>query len=397
MVQDEPESRPPHPLPGLLSPGRRALTLGQQLPLLIAVLLLAVVMAYSTAAVRELRHSAYEAASERLLRSTQQLAELSETGARLQSARLRDLASRSAIREYLRHPDSSRTAAALVVFESIASGTPGTPVEVELWNREGRRLLATGEVFAKPDSTIIGELASRSRRADSAFVGPVRVHGDSVLTSNVVPVLDDGSPVGWLVRWTRLGIPAATRGRIEQLMGNDATLLFGVPAKNIITDDAGVPVERPIRIADTTSLSEYDRPGIGRMLTARAAIRGQPWVVYSELPRATLYSRTNALLRRLALVGLVVVIAAALLGWLMSRRITDPLREVTMAAEAMAMGDYSRRVDISRGDELGRLASTFNMMSDRVQDSQRRLQIAMGDAEAGNQAKSQFLATMSHE
>lgn len=392
-----PHSRPPHPLPGLLSPGRRALTLGQQLPLLIAVLLLAVMMAYSTAAVRELRHSAFEAASQRLLRSTQQLAELSETAARLQSARLRDFAARSAIRDYLRLPDSSHAPAALAIFESITSATQGTPTEVELWNREGKRVLATGEVFARADSTVIADLKARPMHGDSALTGPVRVHGDSVLISSAVPVLDGGPQLGWLVRWTRLGIAEQSRGRIEQLMGNDATLLFGYPAMNIITDDAGVPVQRDLRVTDSSSLIQYDRPGMGRMLTARAAIRGQPWVIYSELPRETLYARTNALLRRLALVGLVVVIAAALLGWLMSRRITDPLCEVITAAEAMAMGDYSRRVEVSRGDELGRLGATFNLMSDRVQDSQRRLRSAMSDAEAGNQAKSQFLATMSHE
>jgi signal transduction histidine kinase len=101
--------------------------------------------------------------------------------------------------------------------------------------------------------------------------------------------------------------------------------------------------------------------------------------------------------RRLVAIALALVLAGAAGAWLLSRRITRPLLEVTEAAERVAVGDYSHRVASQRADELGRLAATFNAMSERVEQSQRRLVAATEAAESGNRAKSQFLAVMSHE
>lgn len=42
---------------------------------------------------------------------------------------------------------------------------------------------------------------------------------------------------------------------------------------------------------------------------------------------------------------------------------TRPLREMTAAAQAMARGDYSRRVRATSRDEVGELAQAFNLMS----------------------------------
>jgi signal transduction histidine kinase len=63
----------------------------------------------------------------------------------------------------------------------------------------------------------------------------------------------------------------------------------------------------------------------------------------------------------------------------------------------VAGGDYSRRVEAARPDEIGRLAATFNAMSSAIEDSRHRLQASTAAAEAGNHAKTHFLATMSHE
>jgi signal transduction histidine kinase len=57
-----------------------------------------------------------------------------------------------------------------------------------------------------------------------------------------------------------------------------------------------------------------------------------------------------------------VVLALAMVQFL-ARGMTSPLREMASAAQAMAKGDYSRRVTATSKDEVGQLAAAFNRMA----------------------------------
>ncbi|WP_404364109.1 ATP-binding protein [Marinobacter sp.] len=66
--------------------------------------------------------------------------------------------------------------------------------------------------------------------------------------------------------------------------------------------------------------------------------------------------------------GLVIITLAC---WLISRRISEPLRQISQAAEAISRGNTSARVAAaitSRGDEIGALASSFNDMTESLTD-----------------------------
>jgi signal transduction histidine kinase len=63
-----------------------------------------------------------------------------------------------------------------------------------------------------------------------------------------------------------------------------------------------------------------------------------------------------------------------LIAWMMSRRITTPLHELTLAAHAVAAGDTSYRVPIARDNQLGALAAAFNTMAAQVEESRQRLE-----------------------
>jgi signal transduction histidine kinase len=56
----------------------------------------------------------------------------------------------------------------------------------------------------------------------------------------------------------------------------------------------------------------------------------------------------------------VAVVAALTVTQLLARGMTSPLREMTLAAQRMAQGDYSQRVHASSSDEVGELARAFN-------------------------------------
>jgi signal transduction histidine kinase len=72
------------------------------------------------------------------------------------------------------------------------------------------------------------------------------------------------------------------------------------------------------------------------------------------------------------------VLLALALTQVLARGMTSPLREMTAAAQAMARGDYSRRVQATSRDEVGELAHAFNRMAEDLGsvDRQRRELVA---------------------
>ena len=72
------------------------------------------------------------------------------------------------------------------------------------------------------------------------------------------------------------------------------------------------------------------------------------------------------------------VLLSLVLVQLLARGMTSPLREMAVAARAMARGDYSRRVTATSRDEVGELATAFNRMAAELAevDAQRRRLVA---------------------
>jgi PAS domain S-box-containing protein len=75
---------------------------------------------------------------------------------------------------------------------------------------------------------------------------------------------------------------------------------------------------------------------------------------------------TNAVLFTSALVLLTLILSGTL-GVLIVRQIVRPIQSLASAAQAISAGDLSRQVPVTRRDELGVLADTFNRMTARLQ------------------------------
>ena len=74
-------------------------------------------------------------------------------------------------------------------------------------------------------------------------------------------------------------------------------------------------------------------------------------------------------LRNLSLItGSVTVLLAALIALFAAKSFSVPIKKLTQAAESIAQGDLSRRIDAPSHDEIGQLANTFNKMAARLQE-----------------------------
>ncbi len=98
-------------------------------------------------------------------------------------------------------------------------------------------------------------------------------------------------------------------------------------------------------------------------------------------------------LRLILVVGsLIVILAAFLIGWVLAGAALRPIHRITQTAQAIgAEKDFSRRVE-HRGpnDEIGQLATTFNVMLTELESAYRKVEQAL-------QTQRRFVADASHE
>jgi len=75
--------------------------------------------------------------------------------------------------------------------------------------------------------------------------------------------------------------------------------------------------------------------------------------------------------RYLWVAGLIAFFAAILLGLIITRQITRPLKSLTRGAEQIARGNLNYRVDINTRDEVGELGRSFNQMAANLEKSEQ--------------------------
>jgi len=111
-------------------------------------------------------------------------------------------------------------------------------------------------------------------------------------------------------------------------------------------------------------------------------VDGKPTSKFSKEPSAILVrgtpeASTLSLLedtwRLLALSTLVVIMIDLLLARLLSRLIAEPIRALTPVARAFAQGDRSARAKVFAQDEVGELTTSFNILADRITESEQSL------------------------
>lgn len=85
-------------------------------------------------------------------------------------------------------------------------------------------------------------------------------------------------------------------------------------------------------------------------------------------PDTALVERLKESWLTLVIWGLLALAAAAVLGFLFARQVTQPILEMTTAAYRMAEGDFSCKMSAPSSDEIGQLGRALNLMAKRLED-----------------------------
>src|SRR3954454_19922473 len=168
--------------------------------------------------------------------------------------------------------------------------------------------------------------------------------------------------------------------RLTKALGGDK--IFWVPAFRGVTLLQGIP-DLPLSTVDVKKLRNGQTETLDLHWPARHGRNylavAQPLKLGNNLfgalvvakPTSQLRSRPVTLIERLALAFGVGVIVAGLLGLYLSRRITEPLRTLSVAADAVAAGHYDVALPRTRGsDEISHLSARFEDMATKLAESE---------------------------
>lgn len=342
----------------------RLMSLRHRLPLIMLAALVAVGTTFLWTAHREVERALLIAAGSRIQQRGSEIAALIAQSLKTRVAETDALAADAAVRAATQSRRGMPPQEAPVVLADYVERNPQS--SLWLYASDGRLLTALGNTDAPPMHALN---ASVDRGLEALRVEDGRAWYTT--TAAVFSAASEHDPVG-LLRIDRPLASPATRTLIQRLLGDHALLKLGDVARGVWTDFGAVASPAP-----TTELGAaltYVNGGGERRLGLLLPVDNTPWVLWIDVSEAGILDPASTLLHRMVPILGVFLLFGLAVVYGVSTRVTRPLELLTEAAEAFARGDHSRRVDVQRRDEIGRLAMAFNTLADRVSKSREALE-----------------------
>jgi two-component system OmpR family sensor kinase len=154
--------------------------------------------------------------------------------------------------------------------------------------------------------------------------------------------------------------------------------------------------ELPLLVGEPFTVGSTEGNEQWRMkVTALAS--GAGWAV-TAFPMADVQATVTRLVLLQFLVGLAVVGVAGAIGYVLVRRSLQPLDHMADTAQEIAAGDLTLRVvDDASSTEVHELATSFNAMVTRIEESFVAQQVSETQARASEERMRRFVADAGHE
>ena len=117
----------------------------------------------------------------------------------------------------------------------------------------------------------------------------------------------------------------------------------------------------------------------GRCIT----VGGQKGYLFAASPMTALGGYMRDMLAMFSISAVVILVLCSILCWVLARRITGPIEDISEAARRLGSGDFTARAPVDGCVELEDFATTFNNMAARLQTI--------------DNSRGQFMGNIAHE
>ena len=227
------------------------------------------------------------------------------------------------------------------------------------WYRE---VMSTGK-------TVVSDLHISTATQRPTVVIATPVFGPSTgsgQTGQIIGVWAGALTLGQFSQVGRSGLESGTPQRYGYVTDGRGLVIGHQTESKYVQDQTDFSWVPPVRAALAGQQGEdqfVDPIDRAEKLAAYMPLLGTKWAVVYEVPLQVAFAPIVDLARAIGLVGLGATVLVVLASVAISRQITVPLGRLAAAAEAIGAGDLTRRMEVTSGDELGRLADEFNHMA----------------------------------
>ena len=120
-------------------------------------------------------------------------------------------------------------------------------------------------------------------------------------------------------------------------------------------------------VSDAYSFTTHNIDSLSQYVAASETMKNG-WRIVSCVP-VSIYNREINLLRNLIIITTILILAVAIIfAWGISLTIARPIRNLTNIVEAYGKSDLSLRFPVTSSDEIGELATAFNIMAQNIDE-----------------------------
>ena len=272
----------------------------------------------------------------------------------------RSLAESTVTRSALRRGgDDSRTLYQLLYYSRQALGA----ADLEVYDAEGRCLYTTAAVAPAPRSTRWGVLPA-ARQSDGALCAE-----NAGLTGACTVTASGGKVLGYAVfRMDR----ACLDSFFAPLLGGADEAILVDPTWRMAYATQPLRAEETLAVLRTQLLTDHALIGGGEDNSYYVRRCASGFSLILQQPRTFTAQAVRSIYFVAAVMGALCLVLCLVCAWWLSRRLSEPVDELDSAMRRVEGGDYDVHIKSTRQDEMGRLAASFDRMTDEYRQNLAR-------------------------